>query len=95
MSVPDAEPASCFVDTNIWLYAFVGGDDLRKSARAKSLLEASSAVIVSPQAINEVCVNLIKKTQFSEQQVQQLIEAFYAKYVVVEVSIALLLKASV
>jgi len=23
MSVPDTEPASCFVDTNIWLYAFV------------------------------------------------------------------------
>src|SRR5215475_9516813 len=26
-SVPDTEPASCFVDTNIWLYAFVEGDD--------------------------------------------------------------------
>jgi len=93
MSVPDTEPASCFVDTNIWLYAFVEGDELSKSARAKSLLEASSAVIVSPQVINEVCVNLIKKVQFSEQQVQHLIESFYAKYVVVEVSKALLLKA--
>jgi predicted nucleic acid-binding protein len=94
MSVPDAEPASCFVDTNIWLYAFVEGDDLRKSARAKSLLEASQAIIVSPQVINEVCINLIKKAQFSEPQVQQLIESFYAKYVVVEVSKALLLMAS-
>ena len=43
-------------------------------------------MIVSPQVINEVCVNLIKKAQFSEPQVQQLIESFYAKYVVVEVS---------
>src|SRR5499426_1527133 len=94
MSVPDPEPASCFVDTNIWLYAFVEGDDLRKSARAKSLLEVSSIVSVSPQVINEVCVNLLKKAQFSELQVQQLIESFYAKYVVVEVSKALLLKAS-
>ena len=94
MSVPDTEPPSCFVDTNIWLYAFVEGDDLRKSADAKSLLEASGTVIVSPQVINEECVNLIKKAQFSEQQVQQLIESFYAKYVVVEVSKALLLKAS-
>ena len=93
MSVPDTEPASCFVDTNIWLYAFVEGDDLRKSARAKSLLEASRAVIVSFQVINEVCVNLIKKAQFSEPQVQQLTESFYAKYVV-EASKALLLKAS-
>jgi predicted nucleic acid-binding protein len=94
MSVPDTEPASCFVDTNIWLYAFVEGDDLRKSARAKSLLEAGVAVIVSPQVINEVCVNLIKKAQFSEAQVQQLIESFYSKYVVLEVNKALLLKAS-
>jgi predicted nucleic acid-binding protein len=94
MSVPDAAPASCFVDTNIWLDAFVERDDRRKSARAKSLLEASRAVIVSPQVINEVCLNLIKKAQFSEPQVQQLIESFYGKYVVVELSKALLLKAS-
>jgi hypothetical protein len=49
MSVPDTEPASSFVKTNILLYALVAGDDLRKSARAKSLLEASRAVIVSYQ----------------------------------------------
>ena len=94
MSVPDTEPASCFVDSNIWLYAFVEGDDRTKSARARSLLEASRAVSVSPQVINEVCVNLIKKAQFSEPQVQQLIESFYAKYIVVEVSKAFLLTAS-
>jgi predicted nucleic acid-binding protein len=45
--------------------------------------------------INEVCVNLIKKAQFSELQVQQLIESFYGKYVVVGVNKALLVKASV
>jgi predicted nucleic acid-binding protein len=49
---------------------------------------------VSTQVINEVCVNVIKKAPFSEQQVQQLIESFYAKYVVVELSKSLLLKAS-
>jgi predicted nucleic acid-binding protein len=76
------------------LYAFVEGDDRRKLARAKVLLEASRAVIVSPQVINEVCVNLIKKAQLSEPRVRQLIESFYARYVVVEVSKALLLAAS-
>jgi predicted nucleic acid-binding protein len=81
MSVPDTEPTNCFIDTNIWLYAFVEGDDLRKSADAKSLLEASGVVIVSPQVINEVYVNLIKKAQFSERQVRQLIESFYANYI--------------
>ena len=41
-----------------------------------------------------MCVNLIKSAQFSEQQVQQLIESFYAKYLVVELNKPLLLKAS-
>jgi predicted nucleic acid-binding protein len=94
MSVPDTAPESCFVDTNIWLYAFIEGEDRQKTARAKELLEASRTIIVSTQVINEVCVNLLKKAQFSEQQVQQLIESFYAKYMVLELSKVLLLKAS-
>src|SRR5215813_11115861 len=61
MSVPDAAPESCFVDTNIWLYAFIEGEDRQKTARAKELLEASRTLIVSTQVINEVCVNLLKK----------------------------------
>src|SRR5262245_59415076 len=94
MSVPDAAPERCFVDTNIWLYAFIAGDDSQKTARAKVLLEANHAIIISTQVINEVCINLLKKAQFSEQQVQQLIESFYTKYRVVELRTALLLKAS-
>ena len=66
MSVPDVAPESCFVDTNIWLYAFIEGEDRQKTARAKELLEASRTIIVSTQVINEVCVNLLKKAQFAE-----------------------------
>ncbi|MBI3250210.1 MAG: PIN domain-containing protein [Deltaproteobacteria bacterium] len=95
MSAPETKAESCFIDTNIWLYAFTVGNDPKKTARAKALIEAQSAVFVSTQVINEACVNLIKKAHFSEQQVQQLIESFYAKYVVVELSKPLLLKASV
>jgi predicted nucleic acid-binding protein len=94
MSGAETLPESCFIDTNLWLYAFIEGNDLGKSTRVKSLIETQSAISVSTQVINEVCVNLIKKAQFSEQQVQQLIESFYAKYVVVELSRPLLLKAS-
>ncbi len=94
MSGTEAPPESCFIDTNIWLYAFIEGDDPQKTARAKSLIETQRAIYVSTQVINEVCVNGIKKAHFSEQQVQQLIESFYAKYVVVDLSKSLLLKAS-
>lgn len=94
MSGTEAPPESCFIDTNIWLYAFIEGDDPQKTAHAKSLIETQRAIYVSTQVINEVCVNGVKKAHFSEQQVQQLIESFYAKYVVVDLSKSLLLKAS-
>ena len=63
MSVPDAEPEHCFVDTNIWLYAFIEGDDPQKTSCAKALLQASHTIIVSTQVINEVCSNRLKKAQ--------------------------------
>jgi len=69
-------------------------NDPKKTDRAKTLIETQSAVFVSIQVINEACVNLIKKAYFSEQQIQQLIESFYAKYVVVELSKPVVLKAS-
>jgi predicted nucleic acid-binding protein len=94
MSAPETEAERCFIDTNIWLYAFTVGNNPEKTARAKALIEAQRAVFVSTQVINEACVNLIKKAHFSEQQIQQLIESFYAKYIVVELSKPLLLKAS-
>jgi predicted nucleic acid-binding protein len=95
MSGPETEAESCFIDTNIWLYAFTVGDDPEKTARAKRLIETQSIVFVSIQVLNEVCVNLIKKAHFPEQQIQQLIESFYAKYAVVELSKPLLLRGSV
>lgn len=94
MTGPETEAENCFVDTNIWLYAFTVGDDPEKTARAKRLIETQSIVCVSTQVINEVSVNLLKKAQFSEQQLQQLIESFYAKYVVIELSKPLLLRGS-
>jgi predicted nucleic acid-binding protein len=94
MIASEIEVENCFIDTNIWLYAFTVGDDPEKTAQAKTLIEAQSAVFVSAQVINEVCVNLLRKAHFSEQQIQQLVESFYAKYAVVEFSKPLLLQAS-
>src|SRR5262245_31237641 len=42
----EAVPERCFVDTNIWLYAFIEGEDRQKTMYAKALLETSRAVIV-------------------------------------------------
>ena len=85
--------SACFIDTNIWLYAFIAGDDLRKTAIARSLIMESEPVI-STQVVNEVCVNLLRRARFTEEQVRRLIESFYEKYPVIEMNRSILLVAS-
>lgn len=85
---------TCFIDTNVWLYAFIESQDQDKSISAKAVIQGNYKIVVSSQIINEVSVNLIKKAKFEEASIQQLIESFYTKYQVVEVGRTELLKAS-
>ena len=87
------DKTSAFIDTNIWLYAFLDTDEPEKSTRAEELIKRS-APILSVQVINEICVNLIKKAGFSEEQIAQLIESFYEKYPIVEMDESILMTAS-
>lgn len=82
-----------FIDTNIWLYAFLDSGESEKSARARELFRTSDAML-SVQVVNEVCVNLIKKADFSEDQIAKLIQSFYEKYPIVEMDEGILLTAS-
>ena len=91
--MPDNQVPTCFIDTNIWLYAFIEGDDSVKSAAARMLIQETDPVI-STQVINEVFVNLLRWANFSEEQVYRLIESFYEKYPVIELSKSGLLTAS-
>jgi predicted nucleic acid-binding protein len=91
--MPDNQGVACFVDSNIWLYAFIQSDDLAKSAAARKVIQESEPVI-STQVINEVCVNMLKRAKLPEEQIRQLITSFYEKYPVVELSQAVLLMAS-
>ena len=74
-----SQPSLVFLDTNIWLYAFIAGQDATKSEIAKELIRRSE-ILISSQVINEVCVNLIKKAKLDESSIQQIIRAFYSKY---------------
>ncbi|MFM6280841.1 MAG: PIN domain-containing protein, partial [Dolichospermum sp.] len=49
---------------------------------------------LSTQVINEVCVNLIKKGNFSENQIQNLIQGFYQIHHIIEIDLNILLTAS-
>jgi predicted nucleic acid-binding protein len=53
----------CFVDTNIWFYAFIQTEDEEKCKKAKDIV-SHNEVIISTQIINEMSVNLIKKAGF-------------------------------
>ena len=82
----------CFIDSNIWLYAFTD-DDSRKTDLAQAIINTCKPV-VSVQVINEVCVNLIKRAEFPEVRIGELIETFYEKYSVAELHKGVLLTAS-
>lgn len=89
----DVEPKLCFVDTNVWLYAFIQTQDRDKTATANTTIQ-SSEIVISSQVVNEVCVNLIKKAHFDEASIRNLIESFYSKYRVALISKAILIEAS-
>ena len=82
-----------FIDTNIWLYALLDTGEVEKSSRAKEAITQTEPVL-SVQVINELCVNLIKKAGFTEEQISQLIEALYEKYPIIEMDESILLDAS-
>ncbi len=70
-----------FVDSNIWLYAFIQRpDEDKRHEQAKNLIQHSRGITVSEQVIAEVSVNLLKKGKLSEPQLGRIVEAFYRRY---------------
>ncbi len=65
MTVATETQQRIFIDTNVWLYAFIKSQDARKHDTARHFLDAYE-IIISTQVISEVCVNVVKKAVFSE-----------------------------
>ncbi len=73
-----------FVDSNLWLYAFIEGQDNTKHLKAKLLLQnMQDVIIISNQVISEVSVNLLRKAKIDEISLQSIIQSFYQKYQVI------------
>jgi predicted nucleic acid-binding protein len=83
-----------FVDTNVWLDAFIEGQDSKKSEKAKRVVQNTSAILVSTQVINEVCVKLLKALRLSETDIRDIIMAFYDRYQIMEFNQTILRIAS-
>jgi len=67
---------SCFIDSNIWLYRFiVNPNDPHAIPKQKIATSITNYpyLIISTQVVNEVCANLIRKANFDNSQIQELI----------------------
>ncbi len=84
MSVDPVATDQCFVDSNVWLYAVIeSAESAAKSATARSLV--AERRIVSTQIVNEVCVNLLRRAHRSEDEIRQVVQAFYFQHRVVPI----------
>ena len=69
-----------FVDSNLWLYAFVvrPGEE-SKHARALPLVEATNRYAISTQVVSEVSVNLLRKAGMAEVDLLDIVEGLYRR----------------
>ena len=82
-----------FLDSNIWIYALAKNQDGQKQEVAAQLVQ-TTGVVISTQVINEVCINLLRKSAFSEKQINELISAFYQGSKVISFNAEILRQAS-
>lgn len=83
----------CFVDSNVWLYAVIESpESAAKSVSARTLV--GERRLVSTQVVNEVCVNLLRKAQRTEDEIRRVVQAFHAQHRVVPINESTMLVAS-
>ena len=87
-----ADKNRIFVDTNIWLYAFMDGKS-EKVIKSRQIL-SKGTVILSSQVLNEISINLIKKARYTEENLQILIVNISNHFKVVPVNSDTILQAS-
>ncbi len=87
------EDDKVFVDSNVWLYAFVERQDPAKHEIAQQLTLRPNLAI-SDQVVREVCRNLLRKEQYTEDEIIRTIRSFYANYEVVRANVEIDVDAS-
>ena len=73
---------SIMLDSNVWIYAFMKGDD-KRIIDATQLVEESENIILTTQIINEVCHVLLRKYRATDKSIVNYIDYFYEEYPVV------------
>lgn len=84
---------SAFIDSNVWIYLLVAGQDPQKRITARALIEGKR-FFISTQVIGEVCVSLLRKGAMAEHEVRGSISSFYRNHSVMTIDQQTLLSAS-
>jgi predicted nucleic acid-binding protein len=66
-----------FIDSNLWIYAFVAADNVSKRDACIVMLESlyqEQIIIVSTQVVNEVHWNLMRKYHIPDEEVKRMID---------------------
>lgn len=88
-----------FIDTNVWLYRLFNDQRIEPNERERKRKIATeitqkSNLVISTQVINELSVNLLKKANFQEEEVKQVIQSLYNRCQVISFDLILLESAS-
>lgn len=85
----------CFVDSNVWLYILLPGQDTEKANAARNLVRQPGIRIhISTQVVNEIVNGIIRHSALNETDIRAFIESLYARYTVVPISEPIQLNAS-
>lgn len=82
-----------FVDSNIWLYAFM--DTTEPKHKPATVLLSQPDITLSTQVVNEVCHNLIRKAGYTEDEIRTTIYNLQANYLILDVPLSVVQQASV
>ncbi len=83
-----------FVDTNIWLYTFMENESKKTEIAREIINKNTDSISLSVQVLNEICINLIKKADYSEEEIRKLINNLQNVYDIYPITVEDSLKAS-
>jgi predicted nucleic acid-binding protein len=84
-----------FVDSNIWLYIFLPGQNHDKAELATQLIaQFAGRIVVSTQVINETVRTIRYNNVMSEPRIRDLINSFHQDYEIVQMNRAIQIRAS-
>ncbi len=82
-----------FIDTNVWLYAFMEDSQDKKEKALSVISKSSGSIVISTQVLIEISANLLKKTDYDEEDISVVVERLNYVYHISLVDVETILKS--